>query len=345
MNQYKLTEYSHGAGCGCKISPKILSKIIGDKNSKVNFSTLLVGNDTRDDAAVIDLGNGTAIVSTTDFFMPIVDDAEDFGKISAANAISDIYAMGATPIMAIAILGWTLDKLPPELAGLVIKGGESICHEANIPLAGGHSIDSPEPIFGLSVTGKINKNNIKKNSDAKDGDLIYLTKPLGVGIFTTAVKKGKIKNGDIEIAKSSMLKLNKIGAVLGKHSFVHAMTDVTGFGFLGHLNEICNASNLSAVIDFESVPLLDKKAMDYYLLNKCIPGGTKRNWESYASDIASISEYQKHILCDPQTSGGLLITVDKKHKEEFENIVHEQNLKLKPLGEITRKEEKNIIIK
>lgn len=345
MKKYKLTDYSHGAGCGCKISPQILSKIIGKNNNQVNFPNLLVGNDTRDDAAIIDLENGTAIVSTTDFFMPIVDDAEDFGRIAAANAISDIYAMGATPIMAIAILGWTLDKLPPELARLVIQGGKSICHQARIPLAGGHSIDSPEPIFGLSVTGKVDVANIKKNSDANEGDLLYLTKPLGVGIFTTAEKKGKIKKHDIDIAKESMLKLNSIGEKLGQYNFVNAMTDVTGFGLLGHLNEVCIASEVSAIVDFEKVPLLNKKALDYYINNSCIPGGTKRNWESFSDDIDVISEYQKQILCDPQTSGGLLITVERSAKAKFEEITRNNNLELKSLGEIISKEQKNIIIK
>ena len=344
MKQYKLTEYSHGAGCGCKISPQILSKIIGKKNNQISFPNLLVGNDTRDDAAVIDLENGTAIVSTTDFFMPIVDDAEDFGRISAANAISDIYAMGATPIMAIAILGWTLDKLPPELARLVLEGGQSICHQAKIPLAGGHSIDSPEPIFGLSVTGKVKITNIKRNSDAKKGDLLYLTKPLGVGIFTTAEKKGKIKKHDIDIAKKSMLKLNSIGEKIGQYNFVNAMTDVTGFGLLGHLNEVCIASGVSAIVNFEKVPLLNKKAMDYYINNNCIPGGTKRNWESYSNDIDVISEYQKQILCDPQTSGGLLITVERSAKAKFEQIARNNNLELNPLGEIISNEQKNIFI-
>ncbi|HHH49492.1 MAG TPA: selenide, water dikinase SelD, partial [Saprospiraceae bacterium] len=216
VEKYKLTQYSHGAGCGCKISPKVLDHILKLHTEKIHFPKLLVGNDERDDAAVVDIGNGTAIVSTTDFFMPIVDDAETFGRIASVNAISDIYAMGAKPIVAIAILGWPIDKLPAELANQVIEGGRKVCAEAGIPLAGGHSIDSPEPIFGLAVTGQLATKNLKKNGGATPSCKLFLTKPIGVGILSTAQKKAKLKQAHQHLAIDSMLKINKIGATFGQ---------------------------------------------------------------------------------------------------------------------------------
>lgn len=329
---YKLTEYSHGAGCGCKISPKVLDTILQKKTSLRHFPSLLVGNDERDDAAVLDLGDGTAIVSTTDFFMPIVDDAADFGRIASVNAISDIYAMGGTPLMAIAILGWPIDKIPPVVANQVMEGSRQACAEAGIPLAGGHSIDSPEPIFGLAVTGRVSNDHLKRNGGATIDCQLFLTKPLGVGILSTAQKKKKLLPKDQYLARNSMVQLNKIGAILGQQSYVKAMTDVTGFGLLGHLSEMCEASDLSAVIHFKKVPLLNKTTIDYYLSEGCVPGGTIRNWASYGHKISSISDYQRSILCDPQTSGGLLVAVEPNKVTDFHELLAENNLSLEALG-------------
>ena len=335
--EIRLTQYSHGAGCGCKISPKILDSILAHEGEKMAFPNLLVGNESRDDAAVLDLGDGTAIVSTTDFFMPVVDDPFDFGRIASVNAISDVYAMGASPILAIAILGWPVNLLPPEVGGGVMEGARNVCAEAGIPLAGGHSIDAPEPIFGLAVTGRLRLEHLKKNGGASPGDVLYLTKPLGVGILTTAQKKGKIRGGHEQLAINSMTTLNKIGEKFGKLSYVKAMTDVTGFGLLGHLSEMCEASELSAQIYFSNIPLLDKAILDYYIGEKCMPGGTARNFESYGHKIAPIDDYQKALLCDPQTSGGLLVAVDANKTAEFEKEAAENGLTLKPIGVMTDK--------
>jgi len=314
----KLTQYSHGAGCGCKISPALLNEIIGKQTTKEVFEKLLVGNDTRDDAAVWELENGNCVISTTDFFMPIVDDPYDFGKIASANAISDVYAMGGSPIMAIAILGWPIDKLLPEVAAKVLEGSRAICKEAGIPLAGGHSIDCPEPVFGLAVTGMVHKSNLKQNATAKEGDLLYLTKPIGVGILTTAEKKGILKPEHQKIAPDLMMRLNNFGAIMGTKSYVSAMTDVTGFGLLGHLTEMCQGSGLSAEIRLGDVPILPE--VFGYLSAKSTPGGTKRNWDSYGMgvhiDEALNREECIGLLADPQTSGGLLIAVNPIEKKD-----------------------------
>ena len=311
----KLTQYSHGAGCGCKISPAILDQILHSTTPKVPDPRLLVGNDKRDDAAVLDLGNGTALISTTDFFMPIVDDAFDFGRIASANAISDVYAMGGKPVLAIAILGWPIDKLPAETARQVLEGARAICAEAGISLAGGHSIDCPEPVFGLAVNGIIPINQLKQNSTATDNCLLYLTKPLGVGILSTAQKKGLLKSEDAAIALQSMVTLNKPGEAFGKIAAVKAMTDVTGFGLLGHLTEMCEGSGLSATIVFEKVPVI--QGIQNYLQQGCIPGGTGRNWHSYGQKISALTDEQRYILADPQTSGGLLVAVETGPRKDI----------------------------
>lgn len=330
---YKLTQYSHGAGCGCKISPKLLDNILKSANAKGIYPNLLVGNEERDDAAVFDLGDGTAIVSTTDFFMPIVDDAADFGRIASVNAISDVYAMGGTPLLAIAILGWPINTLPPEVANQVMEGSRAACAEAGIPLAGGHSIDSPEPIFGLAVTGRLKIEHLKKNGGAVPGSQLYLTKPLGVGILTTAQKKGVLKPEHAHIAPDSMKKLNKVGARFGQLPYVLAMTDVTGFGLLGHLSEMCEASSASAVVHFEAVPVLDRPMLDEYLALKCVPGGTVRNWDSYGHKVAGAAEGPKRsILADPQTSGGLLVAVAPGSERDFEAVAKAEGFDLTPLG-------------
>ncbi|MBB6612896.1 selenide, water dikinase SelD [Pontibacter sp. Tf4] len=326
----KLTQYSHGAGCGCKIAPKVLDAILHSDISYPEDKKLIVGNSSRDDAAVYDIGNDRAVISTTDFFMPIVDDAYDFGRIASANAISDVYAMGGSPIMAIAVLGWPIDKLTPEVAKRVIEGSRSICHEAGIPLAGGHSIDSPEPIFGLAVTGMLDIPNLKRNDTATAGCELYLTKPLGVGILTTAQKKAILKPEHTDLAPKQMMQLNKIGAELGKLPQVKAMTDVTGFGLLGHLSEMCEGSNLAAEVFFDKVPVI-QEALEY-LAQKAIPGGTNRNFDSYGHKIADLTPDQKHLLCDPQTSGGLLVAVDPAGRDEVLQLFANYSLDLQPLG-------------
>lgn len=341
---YPLTKYSHGAGCGCKISPSTLNTILKKNKAEKIISNLIVGNEDRDDAAVVDTGDGQGIISTTDFFMPIVDDPVAFGRIASVNAISDVYAMGGTPLVAIAILGWPIDKIPPEIANAVMDGGRLACAEAGIALAGGHSIDSPEPIFGLAVTGRIQLKHLKRNSGAKSGDKLFLTKGLGVGIYSTAQKKKVLLSQDKDIAKDSMLVLNKVGEDFGKLPYVNAMTDVTGFGLLGHLSEMCHASNTSASIVFEKVPLLEKERVNYYLGQHCVPGGTKRNWASYGHLINSINDYQKQILCDPQTSGGLLVAVDSEKEEAFLKFIEQKGLSLQSIGQMTSPKERLIDI-
>ncbi len=304
----RLTQYSHGAGCGCKIAPGVLAEILSTHTAAPDDDRLLVGNSARDDAAVYDLGDGRALISTTDFFMPIVDDPHTFGRIAAANAISDVYAMGGTPSVAIAILGWPVDTLPTEAAGDVIGGGRAQCAEAGIALAGGHSIDSPEPIFGLAVTGLVDHHHLKRNDTAQAGDVLFLTKPLGVGILSTAEKKGVLQPGDQDRAATSMMQLNRVGEALGRLDSVRAMTDVTGFGLLGHLIEMAAGSSLHAILDSDSVPLLTD--LTRYLDAGAVPGGTHRNWDSYGDDVGPLPDTQRLILCDPQTSGGLLVAVD-----------------------------------
>lgn len=324
LQNIKLTQYSHGAGCGCKISPAILDTILHSPVKHQPDARLLVGNDTRDDAAVLDLGNGTALISTTDFFMPIVDDPYDFGRIASANAISDVYAMGGKPVLAIAILGWPIDKIPAEEAQKVLEGSRAICAEAGITLAGGHSIDCPEPVFGLAVNGIISVNNLKKNSTATAGCKLYLTKALGVGILSTAQKRGVLTAEHAVVALQSMCKLNRIGETLGHLAEVKAMTDVTGFGLLGHLSEMCEGSKLQAVIEYNKVPQIE--GIENYLDQGCIPGGTNRNWASYGHKIGPLTETQRYILADPQTSGGLLIAVDPDDITAFESVLRENGI-------------------
>ena len=338
---YPLTQYSHGAGCGCKISPAILDTILHSNVSPLPDPRLLVGNDKRDDAAVFDLGNGTALISTTDFFMPIVDDPYDFGRIASANAISDVYAMGGKPVLAIAILGWPLDKIPAEVAQKVLEGSRAVCAEAGISLAGGHSIDCPEPVFGLAVNGMVNNAQLKQNSTATPGCKLYLTKALGVGILSTAQKRGLLKPEDAAIALKSMTTLNKLGEDFGKMDSVKAMTDVTGFGLLGHLVEMAEGSGLSAEINFSKVPVID--SLPYYLDQHCFPGGTTRNWKSYGHKIDAVTDEQKYILADPQTSGGLLVAVDENATDEFEAFMQTQQLQLESIGYLKEKNSGNIV--
>lgn len=332
----RLTQYSHGAGCGCKISPRVLEVILAGSGAQNLDPKLWVGNASRDDAAVYALDEERGVVSTTDFFMPIVDDPFDFGRIAATNAISDIYAMGGDPLMAIAILGWPVNVLPPEVAREVIRGGRAVCDAAGIPLAGGHSIDAPEPIFGLAVTGVVEKKHMKRNDTAAAGCKLYLSKPLGIGILTTAEKKAKLREQDVGLARDWMCTLNKPGSRFGKLAGVQAMTDVTGFGLLGHLVEMADGANLTAQLDYAAVPRLP--GVDYYLAEGCVPGGTLRNFDSYGEKIAPISEQQRNLLCDPQTSGGLLIAVSAEGEAEFLAVAAELGLSLAPIGQLVERQ-------
>lgn len=335
MEEIRLTQYSHGAGCGCKISPAVLDQILHSTSPKSIYPALLVGNESKDDAAVFDLGDGNCIVSTTDFFMPIVDHPETFGGIASVNAISDVYAMGGEPIMAIAILGWPINSIEPGVAQRVLEGSRRVCNQAGIPLAGGHSIDCPEPVFGLAVTGKVKKSNLKRNDSARTGSVLYLTKPLGIGVITTAQKKGIVKTEHYEAAVLTMLSLNRFGTRLGTFDFVSALTDVTGFGLLGHLCEMCEGSGLSAVVEFSKVPKFP--FLGEYLDQKSVPGGTNRNWASYGSKVTPISEVQRAILADPQTSGGLLIAVDEDRTTEFESYARAEGFSLAPFGRLVER--------
>ena len=345
----RLTQYSHGAGCGCKISPKILDEILKSNISIPENKNLLVGNSSKDDAAVYDLENGMALISTTDFFMPIVDDAFDFGRIAAANSISDVYAMGGKPLLAIAVLGWPVEKLSVELAQKVIEGGRTVCKEAGIPLAGGHSIDSPEPMFGLAVSGIVKIKNLKKNNTAEEGDLIFLTKPLGVGILSTAQKRGLLKDEHLQIMIEQMTTLNKIGEELGKIDVVSAMTDVTGFGLLGHLIEMAEGSGLSAEISYNKIGVVS--GVKDFINQRIFPDATTKNWNSYYEKV----RFEKGVnvmeaftlLPDPQTNGGLLFSVKGKATEEIINLLKKEGLKhfIEPIGKFISHGEKVIEVK
>jgi selenide,water dikinase len=312
--EIKLTQHSKGGGCGCKISPAILSEILAGHNvgAKNNIPQLLVGNDSRDDAAVYQLDEKTAMISTTDFFMPIVDDAFAFGQIAAANAISDVYAMGGKPIFALAVLGWPLATLPASVAAQVMEGARKTCTEAGIVIAGGHSIDSQDPIFGLVVNGLVDIENLKRNDTAQAGDVLIITKPLGVGILATAQKKGLLSEPDLALLVKQLTTINKAGEALGKIKGVHAMTDVTGFGLAGHLTEMMEGSNLTAILSYAKIPIIPE--VRNYIAQKAIPGATARNWNASCEGIelaAGIDEKEASlILPDPQTNGGLLIAVD-----------------------------------
>lgn len=333
MQEYKLTQYSHAAGCGCKMAPADLEKILSER-SDANFTHLLVGNHSNDDAAVWDLGNGNAVINTVDFFMPIVNDAFDFGRIASANAISDVYAMGGTPLFANAMLGWPMKDLPLELASEVMNGARAICKAAGIPLAGGHSIDSKEPLFGLSVTGNVAVRNLKRNNTPNAGNLLFLTKPLGIGIMGTAIKRGYASEEHAAAAVEVMCTLNKAGAELGKLSAVTALTDVTGFGFLNHLIEMCG-SEFSAEIFWKDIPRFP--FLKEYLLQNSFPDGTYRNWNACEHKVTGVSDPDIfHVLNDPQTSGGLLVAVDVAYAAEVVQVLKETLGEApQPIGKIT----------
>lgn len=339
-----LTKYSHGAGCGCKIAPQVLKEILHSDFTEPEYKNLLVGNKSNDDAAVHDLGNGQGLIATADFFMPIVDDAFDYGRVAAANAISDVYAMGGTPTLALALLGWPIDKLPASLARQVIEGARATCRLAGIPLAGGHSIDSPEPMFGLSVNGLIDLANLKRNDTAQEGDLLFITKPLGAGILSTARKRNVLKEEDAAVLLEQLVALNAIGEKLGKMKGVHAMTDVTGFGLMGHALEMATGSGLTAMINYSTIPLM--KCLPYYLQQNTVPDATYRNWNAYNKDVffeegVNMAEAFL-VLPDPQTNGGILFTVSEKDAGEVVSLLKENGLGAfsQPIGKMEKKQDK-----
>ncbi len=344
----KLTQFSHGAGCGCKIAPQVLDEILKSNFAQPDHKNLLVGNHSKDDAAVYDLGNGQALISTTDFFMPIVDDPFDFGRIASANAISDVYAMGGKPILAIAVLGWPINKIPADVARKVIEGSRSICAEAGIPLAGGHSIDTIEPMFGLAVSGLVDINHLKQNNTAQEGDVLFITKKLGVGILSTAQKRDLLLPEHLKIMVQQMTTLNKVGEAIGKIKGVNAMTDVTGFGLMGHLIEMAEGSGLTAQLDYDKI--LFAQGVKGYLTQKCVPGGTVRNWSSYGhkAKFSPHINYEEAIntLPDPQTNGGLLISVSEKSAGELIKILNSFGLDefTTPIGIMLSIETNSIIV-
>ncbi|HVG41458.1 MAG TPA: selenide, water dikinase SelD [Chitinophagaceae bacterium] len=344
MSETRLTSFSKGGGCGCKIAPSVLQQIV--QATPNTFTNLLVGNESSDDAAVYQLNGETAIISTTDFFLPIVDDPFDFGRIAAANAISDVYAMGGTPLMAIAILGFPIDKLPLETAQQILAGGRSICTDANIPLAGGHTVDTAEPIFGLAVTGMAHTKNIKKNNGAQVGDILFLTKPIGTGILATALKKELLQPQHYEQLIQQMTTLNTIGAQLGNVEGVHAMTDVTGFGLLGHALEMAEGSSVSMQLLYNAINKME--GIEDYLKQRTVPDATFRNWNSYSKKVSfekGVNVMEAfNVLPDPQTNGGLLIAVAESSVEEVKEIFLNRSLEnqLQPIGKCTNIEEKSI---
>ncbi len=343
----KLTQFSKGGGCGCKIAPSVLQQIVHTSDPFAS-ANLLVGHESSDDAAAYRINGEEAIISTTDFFVPIVDDPFDFGRIAAANAISDVYAMGGEPLMAVAILGFPVDKLPVDLAQQILAGGRAVCTQAGIPLAGGHTIDSSEPIFGLAVTGRILIKELKKNTGAKPGDLIFLTKPLGTGLLATALKRGVLNEEHYPALIGQMTALNSIGRAFGQQEGVHAMTDVTGFGLLGHAIEMAEGSGVSMQLKYASI--IKMNGADDYLKQRTIPDATFRNWNSYSSKV----QFEKgvnvmeafNLLPDPQTNGGLLIAVDPSAADAIKALLEQQGLSQhsEPVGTCIEKGEKTIMV-
>ncbi|NEU10817.1 selenide, water dikinase SelD [Methylobacterium sp. BTF04] len=305
----RLTSLAHGGGCGCKLDPEVLRTLLADQPVSGPFERLLVGNETADDAAVWALDDGTCLIATTDFFTPMVDDPHDFGRIAATNAISDVYAMGGKPILALAILGMPVGKIAPEIVAKILRGGASTCAEAGIPIAGGHSIDTPEPIYGLAVIGLCDRARVRRNADAKAGDVVILTKPLGVGIYSAAIKRDALPEGGYAEFVATTTRLNKVGADIASDPEVHAMTDVTGFGLLGHGLELARGAGLTLVIDMAAVPLLTQA--EALVREGFVTGASHRNWASFGTQVAlptDFAEWRRHLLTDPQTSGGLLVT-------------------------------------
>lgn len=330
FSQYpRLTALSKGSGCGCKIAPAVLEAILANPQSESRFDALLVGLETRDDAAVFKLNDQQALISTTDFFTPVVDDPVSFGKIAAANALSDVYAMGGRPLIALSVLGWPVDSLPAEMASEVLRGAREICARAGIPLAGGHSINAPEPFFGLAVTGMVHPEQLKQNSTAQAGDLIYLTKPLGIGIAAAAFKRGLSTTEEFQEAVIQMETLNDSGFLWAQYPWIHAMTDITGFGLLGHLKECCG-TELGAEIWFSAVPILETARR--HGAGFVFPDNTWRNWNAVESFVALEEGEAMGYLADPQTNGGLLLAVHPGHQEEFEALYQKTFPDMKPVA-------------
>jgi len=320
----RLTDLAHGGGCGCKLAPSVLQQLLAGQPGAGPFTQLLVGTETGDDAAVWSVDNDQCIIATTDFFMPMVDDARDFGRIAAANAISDVYAMGGRPVMALAILGMPLDKLPVEIVRNILAGGASVCAEAGIPVAGGHSIDSPEPIYGLAVIGLAKPQNIRRNSGAMPGDALILTKGIGVGIYSAAFKKRSLPDDAYAEMIASTTLLNRIGQTLGESAHVHAITDVTGFGLLGHALEMARGSGVSIDVAFDRVPFLS--SAEALAEAGFATGASARNWASYGNEVvlpATLPRMGRVLLTDPQTSGGLLIGCADEHAEDIRSTIEE----------------------
>lgn len=314
----RLTSLAHGGGCGCKLAPSVLQQLLGSEPAAHSFRQLLVGTETGDDAAVWQIDDDTCIIATTDFFMPMVDDPYDFGRIAATNALSDVYAMGGKPILALAILGMPIGKVPPAMVRQILKGGETVCSEAGIPVAGGHSIDSPEPIYGLAVTGICRPQDVRRNADAQPGDALILTKPLGVGIYSAAFKKGALGPQAYAEMITSMTLLNSVGAELAKDAAVHAITDVTGFGLLGHALEMARGSSVRLALEADELPLLSEAAA--LAQQGFITGASGRNWLSYGEEVElphDFPDWRRQLLTDPQTSGGLLIACDPAHAADL----------------------------
>ena len=339
MEPIKLTQLSKASGCGCKIAPALLQEIL---QSDLDFvcKELLVGNKTNDDAAVYDLGNDQCLISTTDFFMPVVDSPFDFGKVAAANAISDVYAMGGKPIMAIAILGWSTEKLGTASAKEVLNGAREICAKAGIPLAGGHSIESTEPIFGLSVNGLVERKNLKQNNSIKEGNSLYLTKSLGTGVYSTALKRGVLKPEDYSVLLNSMCELNSLGTELGKLSYVTALTDVTGFGLLGHLSEMMGDKELTAEVEKNKIRTFEN--LNFYTSQFIFPDNTTRNFNAYEKGSKGMVDLEFMTYCDPQTSGGLLFTINSSNENEFEKWLKEKKYSAIKIGAIVKLREKKV---
>ncbi len=340
-NPIKLTEFTQGGGCGCKIPPQDLKDLLKDL-SAIHSEKLLVGNATSDDAAIYSLNEDLCLISTTDFFTPIVDEPFDFGRIAAANAISDIYAMGGKPILALSILAWPTSKLPISVASEVLKGATEICKLAGISLAGGHSIENKEPVFGLAVNGIVSKNNIKKNNTAQVDDILFTTKAIGTGILSTAIKRGLESTHFSDELNRSMCQLNYMGEKLGAISEVSAMTDVTGFGLLGHLIEMTDDGRISAIIQNKNIPLLTGTAE---LAKQWVyPDNTMRNWKMYGNNVIGVSGEALLTLCDPQTNGGLLFSTSPEFKQEIINLFKLENIPLFEIGKFTAKKEVAVIV-
>jgi len=335
----RLTQFSEGSGCGCKIAPAVLDQILSGSNLfQKPDGQLLVGNNLKDDAAVYKLTDDLAVINTVDFFTPIVDDPYDFGRIAAANALSDVYAMGGKPLFANAILSWPVEKIAPELAAKVLEGAKSICQEAGITLAGGHSIAAKDPIFGMSVVGQIHPDQIKRNNGAKIGDILYITKPIGIGVLATALKRDKISESAYQKLIQYTCQLNTIGEKLADQKFVHAMTDVTGFGLLGHLIEMAEGAELSAQIISNDIPLID--GAQEYISQFIFPDNTYRNWNAYSTKTEGVGGTDFVKFNDPQTSGGLLLAVDPNATSQFEEFMTGQGSSFYKLGSFIPKDEK-----